>query len=88
MICPYCDSDQTRVKDSRQGDDGRYRRYLCLACGERFSTVEQAFAARARTRNARRRLEAVRNALSHSMQVFDKCTQAVDDILESGKYGA
>ena len=41
MICPFCTSPNTYVRDSRQGDDGRYRRYVCAACGEKFSTVEK-----------------------------------------------
>lgn len=40
MICPYCSSTQTCVKDSRIVGYTRRRRYLCLACGKRFSTRE------------------------------------------------
>ncbi|MCC6386732.1 MAG: transcriptional repressor NrdR [Dehalococcoidia bacterium] len=40
MRCPYCHARDTRVTDSRATDDGIRRRRQCVACGERFSTVE------------------------------------------------
>ena len=44
MRCPFCQNDDTRVIDSRLTDDGDAvrRRRSCEACGERFSTVEEA----------------------------------------------
>ena len=44
MRCPFCQNDDTRVIDSRLTDDGDAvrRRRACEACGERFSTVEEA----------------------------------------------
>ena len=44
MRCPFCQNDDTRVIDSRLTDDGDAvrRRRSCEACGERFSTLEQA----------------------------------------------
>ncbi|MEO0368781.1 MAG: transcriptional regulator NrdR [Pseudomonadota bacterium] len=44
MRCPFCHNDDTRVIDSRLTDDGEAvrRRRACEACGERFSTVEEA----------------------------------------------
>ena len=44
MHCPFCPHDDTRVIDSRVAEDGSSirRRRECPACGERFSTVEQA----------------------------------------------
>lgn len=43
MRCPYCAGSDTRVIDSRLGDNGDAvrRRRECQACGERFSTMEQ-----------------------------------------------
>ena len=67
MNCPYCDSDQTSVKDSRPGDDGRYRRYVCSACGERFSTIERPYATRARDRARRRQLQGVQTLLEEAL---------------------
>jgi transcriptional repressor NrdR len=41
--CPFCQSSDTRVLDSRVTDDGGAirRRRACTACDKRFSTVEQ-----------------------------------------------
>lgn len=43
MHCPFCRSTDTKVLDSRVGDDGGSirRRRSCPSCGKRFSTVEQ-----------------------------------------------
>jgi transcriptional repressor NrdR len=43
MHCPFCDSDQTRVIDSRPNSAGSEirRRRVCDGCGRRFSTVER-----------------------------------------------
>ena len=43
MHCPYCRHTDTRVVDSRVGEDGAAirRRRTCTECGKRFSTVEQ-----------------------------------------------
>ena len=42
MLCPFCQSDDTKVLDTRLLDDGSQvrRRRECLACGERHSTRE------------------------------------------------
>lgn len=42
MICPNCRSAETYIKDSRDQGEYRRRRYVCRACGERFSTREYA----------------------------------------------
>ena len=44
MRCPFCRHDDSRVLDSRDADEGLTirRRRSCLACGQRFTTVEQA----------------------------------------------
>lgn len=43
MKCPRCDSDETRVVDSREGGDGRSvrRRRECESCSFRFTTFER-----------------------------------------------
>lgn len=43
MMCPRCDSQKTRVVDSREGVDGRSvrRRRECEACTFRFTTFER-----------------------------------------------
>lgn len=42
MNCPYCQSQQTVVYDTRLFDEGAKirRRRKCLACSRRFSTIE------------------------------------------------
>lgn len=42
MYCPYCRHQDSRVIDSRTGDDGAAirRRRSCPACGRRFTTQE------------------------------------------------
>ena len=43
MLCPFCGSEDTLVKDSRPAEDGSAirRRRLCGACGARFTTFER-----------------------------------------------
>ena len=41
MRCPYCGFADTKVTDSRDTDEGIRRRRECLACGQRFTTVER-----------------------------------------------
>ncbi len=43
MRCPFCQKDDTQVKDSRPAEDGaaiRRRRY-CASCGARYTTFER-----------------------------------------------
>lgn len=44
MHCPFCQAEETKVVDSRLGDDGSQvrRRRECLRCQERFTTYESA----------------------------------------------
>ncbi|MGH2813200.1 MAG: transcriptional regulator NrdR [Actinomycetota bacterium] len=44
MLCPYCDSEEDKVVDSRLAEEGRTirRRRECLACGRRYTTFERA----------------------------------------------
>jgi len=43
MRCPFCSSEDTQVKDSRQAEDNTTvrRRRLCGNCGGRFTTFER-----------------------------------------------
>lgn len=43
MKCPFCNSEDTRVIDSRPADDNSSirRRRLCDECGKRFTTYEK-----------------------------------------------
>jgi transcriptional repressor NrdR len=44
MHCPFCETDDTKVIDSRLANDGYAvrRRRECLICKERFTTFEKA----------------------------------------------
>lgn len=43
MRCPFCNSENTTVKDSREYNDGISikRRRVCLDCNSKFATLEQ-----------------------------------------------
>ncbi|MDR0367399.1 MAG: transcriptional regulator NrdR, partial [Rickettsiales bacterium] len=43
MKCPFCNSPDTQVKDSRIADDGSHikRRRSCEVCGSKFNTIER-----------------------------------------------
>ena len=43
MLCPFCGSEDTQVKDSRPAEDGTAirRRRLCGSCEARFTTFER-----------------------------------------------
>lgn len=43
MRCPFCSSEDTQVKDSRQAEDNTAvrRRRQCNSCGARFTTFER-----------------------------------------------
>ncbi|MGH6793210.1 MAG: transcriptional regulator NrdR, partial [Methyloceanibacter sp.] len=43
MRCPYCNSTNTQVKDSRPSEDHTTirRRRVCADCGGRFTTFER-----------------------------------------------
>ena len=44
MYCPFCNAEDTKVIDSRLGDEGTQvrRRRECVVCQERFTTYEVA----------------------------------------------
>ena len=43
MLCPFCKSEDTQVKDSRPSEDGTAirRRRQCIRCDARFTTFER-----------------------------------------------
>jgi transcriptional repressor NrdR len=41
MRCPYCTSDESKVIDSREAEDGIRRRRECISCGKRYTTYER-----------------------------------------------
>jgi transcriptional repressor NrdR len=44
MRCPYCDSNDSRVIDSRDINNGVRRRRQCIECSSRFTTYERVTA--------------------------------------------
>lgn len=44
MRCPYCETEEDKVVDSRVAEEGRAirRRRECLGCGRRYTTFERA----------------------------------------------
>jgi transcriptional repressor NrdR len=42
--CPYCDTEEDKVVDSRVAEEGKAirRRRECLSCGRRYTTFERA----------------------------------------------
>ncbi|MBA2725883.1 MAG: transcriptional repressor NrdR [Actinobacteria bacterium] len=44
MRCPYCETEEDKVVDSRVAEDGRAirRRRECLGCARRYTTFERA----------------------------------------------
>jgi transcriptional repressor NrdR len=44
MRCPYCESEEDKVVDSRLAEGGRAirRRRECIGCGRRYTTFERA----------------------------------------------
>lgn len=41
MNCPVCNDPDSKVLDTRTSGEGIRRRRQCLACGERFTTMER-----------------------------------------------
>lgn len=43
MHCPYCNSEETEVVETRVGENGENirRRRACVSCGKRFTTYER-----------------------------------------------
>jgi transcriptional repressor NrdR len=44
LRCPYCESEEDKVVDSRLAEEGRAirRRRECIGCGRRYTTFERA----------------------------------------------
>lgn len=60
MICPVCGSEDSYVKETAHGEDGKvYRRRRCCNCDEKFRTVESVI--RDTDDSRKRYSEAMRN---------------------------
>ena len=72
MRCPYCQSEDTQVKDPRPAQDGAAlrRRRICPVCGRRSPTFER-LQLRARTvpQQSRRKVPFDRDKLARSVEI-------------------
>ena len=94
MRCPFCESDDTQVKDSRHSDDGASirRRRHCSSCGQRFTTFER-ISLREMTviKHGGRKQPFDRDKVVRSMQIalqkrpvdIDRIERAVSDIVRA-----
>ena len=65
MKCPYCNSKNTNVLDSRPNLSAttRYRRWICNDCDERFTTIEIYREEYLRAKMIKRKLERIGEVL-------------------------
>jgi len=86
MRCPYCNSLESQVKDSRPDeDDGTIRRRrICEKCGAKFSTVERVQLRELKVRKFDGRIEPFdRNKIKHSIQVACRKRDITDEQIET-----
>jgi transcriptional repressor NrdR len=72
MRCPFCQNEDTQVKDSRPAEDGAAirRRRQCDKCGSRFTTFERAqLRELIVSKRSGRRVPFDREKLSRSLQI-------------------
>ena len=72
MRCPYCQSPDTQVKDSRPAEDGSSirRRRICPDCGGRFTTFERVQLRELMvTKKTGRKVPFDREKLHHSFEI-------------------
>lgn len=94
MRCPFCNSDDDKVIDSRSSELGRCirRRRQCLVCNKRYTTyerVEERIRLSVIKRDGRRvpydrgkMLEAVRNAAYKRPVPLERLERVVDEVEE------
>jgi len=86
MRCPYCNSLESQVKDSRPDeDDGTIRRRrICEKCGAKFSTVERVQLRDLKIRKFDGRIEPFdRNKIKRSIQVACRKRNITDEQIET-----
>lgn len=85
MRCPFCASEDTQVKDSRQAEDGNAvrRRRLCGSCGGRFTTFERVQLRELTVlKKTGKRVPFARNKLMRSVQIALQKRMIEDDRIE------
>ena len=86
MRCPLCTTNDTRVVDSRQAEEGRAirRRRACPRCGHRFTTFERASVVVVVKRDGRRQpfdASKVRLGIEITLAGRPVAQDAVDDLV-------
>ncbi len=86
MRCPLCTTNDTRVVDSRQTEEGRAirRRRSCPRCGHRFTTFERAAVVVVVKRDGRRQpfdASKVRLGIEITLAGRPVAQDAVDDLV-------
>ncbi len=89
MKCPYCNSTEDKVIDSRMSGEGKSvrRRRECLECGKRFTTyeyVEQAPLVVVKRDGARKRFdrEKIKTGIMKACEKRPISMEKVDSIVE------
>ncbi|WP_182511532.1 transcriptional regulator NrdR [Brucella intermedia] len=85
MRCPYCQSEDTQVKDSRPAEDGAVirRRRVCSVCGGRFTTFERVQLRDLMVvKKSGRRVPFDRDKLTRSIEVALRKRDVVNDRVE------
>lgn len=89
MKCPYCNSRDTKVTDSRDTDEGASirRRRQCLVCNRRFTTYEtiEKMPLRVIKKNGTRELfdkSKVRNGIVRACEKRNVTSSQIEDIVE------
>lgn len=90
MRCPFCNSSDTKVTDSRDTDDGASirRRRQCLLCNRRFTTYEtvEQTPLRAIKKNGTRELfdkNKLRNGLIRACEKRNISTEQIEEIVNT-----
>jgi transcriptional repressor NrdR len=86
MKCPYCNSPESQVRDSRPDeDDGTIRRRrVCEKCGAKFTTVERVQLRDLKVKKTDGTVEVFdRNKIKRSIQVACRKRNISDDQIES-----
>ncbi len=89
MKCPYCNSRDTKVTDSRDTDEGAAirRRRQCLVCNRRFTTYEtiEQMPLRVIKKNGTRELfdkSKVRNGIVRACEKRNVTSKQIEDIVD------
>ena len=88
MRCPYCFASDTRVVDSRLGEDGeRVRRRECQTCDARFTTFEEVvfempLVVKADGRREKFCEDNLRNGMMRALEKRPVATEAVESAVK------